>query len=69
MTDQQNGQEDQRPKTKLPEPPALASERMKGLISRALTCPESLNHDEIREIAASVVFHLKAIKGLTFSDD
>ena len=68
MTDQ-NGQEDQRQKPTLPQPPILTSDRIKGLLSRALTHPESLSHDEVREIAASVVFYLQAIKNLTFPDD
>lgn len=68
MTDQ-NGQQDQRQERTLPEPPLITSERIKGLLSRALTSPESLNHDDIREIAASVVFHLQSLKKLTFPGD
>ena len=50
----------------IPEPPALTSERIKALLSKALTNTGELTQQEMREIAASVVFHLQALKGVAF---
>ena len=43
-------------------PPDLMSDRIKGLVSRALVGPGGLTDSEVRELAASVVFHLARLK-------
>ena len=42
--------------------PAPTSERIKGLLSRALMKPKSLAPQEVQEIAASIVYHLAVQK-------
>ena len=44
--------------------PTPTSPRIKALLSRALTEPESLNPTEVREMAASVVYYLAAAKNV-----
>ena len=68
MTDQNGAEAKRRGLEGLPQQPALTSERIKLLLSKALLDPASLSHDEIRQIAASVVFHLQELKDLAFRD-
>ena len=66
MTDQNGAQAKRRSLGSLPQQPALTSERIKLLLSKALLDPGSLSHDDIRQITASVVFHLQELKDLAF---
>ena len=68
MTDQNGSETKRRNLEAVPEQPSLISERIKLLLSRALNDPASLSHDDIRQLAASVVYHLHALKNLTFED-
>ena len=44
------------------EPKALSSEKLAALAGRAITKPESLSHEEIRQLAASVLSQRKPVQ-------